>query len=68
MTKLLATSDQGTYYCGVSGSENSLPTLVKERSHLGTGYCKTPPLKNKKTFNGNQEGSMLDLEPFPDES
>jgi hypothetical protein len=50
------------------GRENALPTLFKERSHLGTGYCKTPPLKNKKTFNGNQEGSMLDLEPFPDES
>jgi len=31
-----------------AGSEKPLPKLNKERSHFDTGYCKTPPTKNKK--------------------
>jgi hypothetical protein len=42
-----------------------LPTLEK-RSHFGTRYRKTPPPKNKRKLNGDQEGYMLDLKPSPE--
>jgi hypothetical protein len=43
------------------------PHLLRKRSHFGTGYRKTPPLRGIN-INGDQEGCRLGLKPSPDES
>jgi hypothetical protein len=46
----------------------SLPTIIKEMSHLVTKYRKSLPLKEKENIKGDQEGCRLDLKPSPDAS
>jgi hypothetical protein len=65
MTEALRSNSKEKNY---AGSEKTLPTLIRKRSHFGTGYRKTPPPKGKGKINGDQEGCRLGLKLSPEDN